>query len=186
VTRAAEGAAAGADALTKVDALAMNSGIVLARWFANEAERVYAALAESPEEREARWLLETIRARGGRISPRDLSQSGPRRLRGNTSAAEGVLEGLVRAGYGVWDEGTPGPAGGRPSRVFLLSTTSEPLDDETPGFCEDGEVLSSVSSGNESQTKPDWQGGLANSSVAEAHTQATGIGSVTSPHGAAE
>ena len=72
MTRAAEGAAAGADALTKVDALAMNSGIVLARWFANEAERVYAALAESPEEREARWLLETIRARGGRISPRHL------------------------------------------------------------------------------------------------------------------
>src|SRR5262249_52790610 len=49
----------------EVGPVAMRSGITLARWFAREAERGYAILAESEEQREARALVEYIRGKGG-------------------------------------------------------------------------------------------------------------------------
>jgi len=39
-------------------------------------------------------------------------------------AAEAALKGLVKAGFGCWLNSPPTAKGGRPSRVFKLSTAS--------------------------------------------------------------
>ena len=44
----------------------MQAACDLARWFGNEALRIYAALAETPEQREQRELVHFIERRGGR------------------------------------------------------------------------------------------------------------------------
>jgi hypothetical protein len=107
--------------LTEVDAVSMRNGIALAEWFAHEAERVYARLEEKPEEGDRRRLTEAINARGGRVTPYELAHGGPRLFRGHTEDAEMALQRLVDAGLGAWEEVSPGPTGGRPSRVFVLS-----------------------------------------------------------------
>ena len=48
--------------LRPVDRGSMEAGIILCRWFANEARRVYMLLAESAEQCATRRLVEFIRA----------------------------------------------------------------------------------------------------------------------------
>jgi len=99
---------------------AMRAGEVLARWFVGEAERVYAMLAEKPEDRSARLLAEWVRRKGGRVTPRDLQRSN--RKYGSSEEAEDALDALVTAGLGRWDG--PRATGGRPAgRVFVLDAT---------------------------------------------------------------
>jgi hypothetical protein len=112
---------------TKVDAESMQAGIILARWFAREARRVYAALGETDEERDHRRLIELIERRGGSISPRELTQS-DRRFRGRAEAAELELSALVEAGLGTWEDIRPGKSGGRPTRRFHLAASSTDVD----------------------------------------------------------
>ena len=112
-------AAAGRDpGRGSVTAEAMTAGEVLARWLVAEAERVYAVLAERPEDRELRTLAEWVDRKGGRVRPRDLQRSN--RKYKTAAAAEEALGRLASAGYGHWE--ADGPAGpGRPAgRWFAL------------------------------------------------------------------
>ncbi|MHC5012803.1 MAG: DUF3987 domain-containing protein, partial [Planctomycetota bacterium] len=102
-----------------IDAHAVHAGVALARWFAAEAERVYAVLRESPEESERRRLSDWIGGRGGKVTARDLAR-GPRAYRGSDAAAEQALQNLVDAGWGAWEEVPPSKRGGRPTRRFVL------------------------------------------------------------------
>jgi hypothetical protein len=53
----------------------MQAACELARWFGNEAVRIYADLAETREQREQRELCEFIERRGGTVTVRDVMQS---------------------------------------------------------------------------------------------------------------
>jgi len=108
----------------------MVSGIVLAEWFATEAERVYTMLSERPEESNSRRLAEIVRRKGGTITPRDLQ-----RAKGNVyataSAAELALDGLVSAGWGEWRDGKP-QKGGHPFKLFALHPTPDARHEQSP------------------------------------------------------
>src|SRR5262249_12786453 len=51
----------------KVTGEVMQAACDLSRWCGNEAARIYAAVAESPQQREGRKLMEFIGSRGGRV-----------------------------------------------------------------------------------------------------------------------
>lgn len=111
----------------RIDAASITAGIELARWFAQEFERVYATFGESDDQRELRQLAELVESRGGRVSPRDIRHNG---FGGDTSAAEQALQKLVAAGLGHWECTTPTKSGGRPKRVFVLQNRN--TETETP------------------------------------------------------
>jgi len=75
----------------------MLRAISLARWFTEQAERVYAMREESSEDRDLRHLAELVRRKGGSISPRDLMRSNNRRFP-TAETATLALETLVGAG----------------------------------------------------------------------------------------
>ena len=85
----------------EIDAGAMQNGIIVAKWFRSEAERLYALYSESREEAERRKLIELIQRRGGRISARELAR-GPQQYR-KPGSAEKALEGLISSGVARWD-----------------------------------------------------------------------------------
>ena len=90
----------------------------LARWFGNEAERIFASLSETPAQRNQRSLLEFVERRGGSVTIRDVMQ-GYWRLKNQREPAEFELKMLAKTGFGKWEETHPdGP--GRPTRVFQL------------------------------------------------------------------
>lgn len=100
-----------------IDDASMAAGIELARWFVNEARRIYAMLSETDAGKEQRELIDWIAGRGGEASVRDLTH-GRRRYRGRPKLAESDLDDLVDAGVGVWTH----PAGpGRPSTKLVLN-----------------------------------------------------------------
>jgi hypothetical protein len=105
-----------------VDAASMGAGIALAKWFKHEAKRVYAMLDETDAECDQRRLEEWIARKGGLTTPREVQQ-GCRWLKA-PGAAETALEELVKAGRGSWQPAPTSATGGRPSRVFALSTPS--------------------------------------------------------------
>lgn len=85
-----------------IDAVSIAAGVKLARWFAHEARRVYAMLAEDDESQQSRQLIELIERRDGSISTCELTRSGPRQYRGNPEAAGAALDVLAERGYGCW------------------------------------------------------------------------------------
>lgn len=118
----------GEDADTEaVDAVSMKAGIAIARWFAGEAERVYAMLGGDAETDEYADLVDLIQQRGGRITARELSRAS-RRYREDGTAREALCQ-LAEAGKGGWIELPPGKEGGRPVTVFELAgaVTQPPL-----------------------------------------------------------
>ena len=117
--------AAGAPTLASpdaVDEISINAGAQLSQWFGHEARRVYTMLDELAEDRDRRELVELIERRGGTITVRELQQS-VRRI-STSQQAEQELEELVSAGYGRWEEDSPKPKRGRPSKIFRLSAAS--------------------------------------------------------------
>ena len=117
----------------------------LARWFGNEAVRIYASLAETQEQRDRREVIEFIERRGGAVSVRDTTHY-YWRLKGNTEQAEFELNALAKHGVGKWEELRPAGRG-RPTRVLrLLPASPSPqfpdLLGETPNYG-DGDVPSS-------------------------------------------
>jgi hypothetical protein len=112
----------------RVDVVSMNAGIVLANWFKHEARRVYAMLDESDAERDQRRLVEWIGRKGGTVTAREVQQ-GCRWLK-EPGAAEAALDELAKAGRGTWRDVPTTAKGGRPARVFVLSTVSTAY--ETP------------------------------------------------------
>ncbi|MFN7021511.1 MAG: DUF3987 domain-containing protein [Phycisphaerales bacterium] len=118
---------------SRVDEGSIAAGVVLARWFGDEARRVYAILSESDDDREARRLVEWIERKGGTVTVRDLTR-GPCEYRGDPERAAKALGELVAAGVGRWEVDDHGPKGGRPADRFrLLSRRGDTGDgDETP------------------------------------------------------
>jgi hypothetical protein len=106
----------------------MTAAITLTKWFKHEARRVYTLLEESEDEGNARRLVEWIARRGGSASVRDVQQ-GCRWLK-EPGAAETALTALVSAGRGNWRDVLPTAKGGRPGRVFELSTPSTSTEPE--------------------------------------------------------
>lgn len=97
----------------------MLAAVQLVEWACNETRRVYATLSETDDQRDQRKRIELIERKGGRITPREL-QAGERSFRDDAGAAEKALDDLVKAGFGLWEERSPSPQGGRASRVFWL------------------------------------------------------------------
>src|SRR5262249_47224027 len=89
----------GVDDRDPVTPLSIEPGIALARWFANEAERVYFMLGENSANRDRRRLIDFIRAYGGRITTRQLQRTNSRKYRCSEDA-QAALDDLVEAGHG--------------------------------------------------------------------------------------
>lgn len=102
-----------------VDEMSLAAAVILADWFGYEGRRVYAVLAESDEQGERRKLTEIIRAKGGKITERDLTRTS--RKYQPADVANFALEGLVRDGWGHWEDLPTTAAGGRPTRCFVLT-----------------------------------------------------------------
>jgi hypothetical protein len=106
----------------------VEAGIVLARWFANEARRIYSTLTESEEERNGRRLVEFIRARGGKISPRKLQRSNERKYP-TVEHAQEALQRLVAAEQGTWQDSPDQKQVGRKrAPLFVLHPTPDKTD----------------------------------------------------------
>jgi 5S rRNA maturation endonuclease (ribonuclease M5) len=101
----------------------MQAACDLARWFGNEAVRIYAELAETPEQTDQRELIEFIERRGGAVYEREVMQSFTR-LKNDKAGTERELTALVKEGRGKWEpvEHSGGP--GRPTRKFRLLRSS--------------------------------------------------------------
>lgn len=121
------------------DEQSIEAGIVLARWFGQEAKRIYAVLGESDEDREQSQLVEWIERRGRPVTVRDLTH-GLRKFREDNEAAQAALDELIEAGLGRWTYPPQNPKGGRPSPQFELvtavtvtETSNDDSDDEGNG-----------------------------------------------------
>ena len=101
-----------------LDVETMASGIALAKWFKNEARRVYAMLGESEGEAEQGKTIAWLRRLTKPVAPW-FAQQHCSRLK-TSGAAESVFNNLVKSGYGTWVEGTKSPKGGASSRLFQL------------------------------------------------------------------
>lgn len=128
----------------------VEAGIALARWFANEARRIYATLSESKEERERRQLLDFIRSRGGSITIRQLQKSNSRKYP-DSDTAEQALNDLAEAGLGDWREGPVPARGGHRIRSLLLRPTLDTSDTRPESEGDDDEVPPDTCSDTRSQ-----------------------------------
>jgi hypothetical protein len=144
-----------------ISAESMEAGIELARWFMDEAARVYADLGgnyDSPDAREARELgrvVEWMESRSGVATVRDLT-NGPRKYRKNLEEAEQVFRKLEALGLITKVGGTTKPQGGRPTQWYMLATKSlkEVAPLLSPGDDEDGDVCPQDYSGDGDETSP--------------------------------
>lgn len=116
-----------------IDAAAVEAGVALAEWFADEQERIYVELAETDDESERHELLRFIVARGGAATVRDIQQFGPMQFRRRAGEVADLLDALADDGAGRWEHPAPGESGGRPTKIFRLLRYETPTDDaETP------------------------------------------------------
>jgi hypothetical protein len=106
-----------------IDAESTRRAVTITRWFCHEMRRIYAQFGESEQEAEQRALLEIVRIRAGRITPRELMQAS-RAYRGGADVARFALEELEQLGWGRLQKVE---SGGRPSEMFVLNGT-----DDTP------------------------------------------------------
>jgi len=140
--------------LGPIDAESMAAGIRLVEWFKVEARRVYAVLTESEESNEREELVEWIRRKGGSVTAREVQQ-GNRQYRTATDA-ESALNELEKADLGQWKKLPPGPRGGRPLKVFhlsTLSTSTEPSRTRDSEGCVD---VDNVDAPPKTQLDDDW------------------------------
>jgi hypothetical protein len=103
-----------------IDLESLNAGVAMARWFAAEADRVSALMAESgTPEADGRQVLDAVGRRpDGRITVRELQRSNQRRFP-DAESARAALDGLVAADKGRWVR-EPTPGGGHTVEVFEL------------------------------------------------------------------
>ena len=113
---------------SRVDAKSLKAGVSLSRWFGAEAQRIYALMAETTEEREQRDVADWIGRRPGAEATARVLAHGLRRFRNDTESAEEFLKDLAEAGFGRLEEVEPGLKGGRPTvrfRVYPPVTVTE-------------------------------------------------------------
>lgn len=104
----------------ELDRESMAAGIELVRWFGNETRRIYAMLKpETAKPDPRRKLIELIKSKGGRATPRELGRSST--LFDTVEQWKTALDELVKAGLGRWETEPVNPKGGRPSMVFELT-----------------------------------------------------------------
>jgi hypothetical protein len=119
-----------------VEAVSIEAGATLARWFAHEARRIYSALRESDAERDIRRLVEFIRARGGKVTLRELQRSNSAKYP-EADDAEKALKALEDAELGRWVEGPVPARGGHRPRFFELNPTHDTCDTRLGGEADD-------------------------------------------------
>ena len=105
-----------ADDCDLIEPDSMRAGITLAKWFAFESQRIYAALAETEDAGQTRRLIDFIRQHGGKMTARRLHKANRSRYP-DADAADAALQTLVDGGIADWTAGLPG---GRPTRVLVL------------------------------------------------------------------
>jgi hypothetical protein len=103
-----------------VDSDSMRRAITLTEWHKHETLRIYHYLDAETAGDEQRQLVEWIARRGGVVTVRDV-YCRLWRFRNNPDGAEQALNGLVHAGFGVWEDAPVDQRGGRPTRIFRLS-----------------------------------------------------------------
>jgi hypothetical protein len=145
----------------ELGAESMLSGIELARWFAHESKRVRSILAgETDTTAKRRKLIDWITARGREVTARDVYTG----LRGfdNSDVAEAALNELCLEGLGYWRNAPTGPRGGRPGRVFVLSTegvsAQHPISWEKQGSA-DADTADGFAESPEERVATDAKGG---------------------------
>jgi hypothetical protein len=97
-----------------IDERSMSGGIALSQWFAQEAKRVYGVLTSKNLERHREYLVALIRAKGGKITARELMQAS-RKYRESVDVAEQALNDLVKEGLAVREMRQPEGDTQRPS-----------------------------------------------------------------------
>ncbi len=157
-----------------VGADSVEAGATLSRWFRAEAERVYSAIAESPEDREERTLVERIRAHGGSVSVRDLTH-GQRRYRGRTDEARAALQALADTGVGRWKYLSSSTKGGPQTKRLELVTgvtvTTTTADGVATGGCGDGDGGDAPTNTSDSDRSRDTVETVPNGSSTEAQNE---------------
>ena len=83
------------------DAISMQRGIRLARWFGREARRVVALLSVRPDDLEQQKLIEWVHRRGGVATPDQLHRAQPRKYPTDQAAVE-AMDRLADTGIVVW------------------------------------------------------------------------------------
>jgi hypothetical protein len=122
---------AGRDGRADIGPESVKAGATLARWFGNEAHRIYSTLSETPAERDVRQLIEWLQQRGGSVTARDLQRSNARKYP-SSKAANAALEELVKNGLGQWEQTSTTPHGGQPARRSSLRPTPDTTDSTHP------------------------------------------------------
>lgn len=97
----------------------IQEAIKITTWFKNEAKRIYALLSESEEETTYRQLIEFLKKRNNEATVREI-QRGVWAFRGQNPTQ--FLEQLRLRGIGNWAEKPTGKQGGRPCKVFRLTS----------------------------------------------------------------
>jgi len=135
---------------SSIDDQDVSSGVALARWYADEAERVYHILQEDDDGRLRRQVVELISRNGGRITANDLRRRS--RHFADSDEAEQFLDELDKAGVGAWEPIETTDEGGRPTRRFRLSGSVSVT--ETPENSQNIEVLETETRKSEIDGKP--------------------------------
>ncbi|MCH8824774.1 MAG: DUF3987 domain-containing protein [Planctomycetes bacterium] len=120
-----------------LDEASIMAAVVLVRWFAHEAKRVYAILGDDEHDREHRRLVELIESKGGSVSIRDWQRM---RSHQKSADAEAELKLLEEKDYG---ELRPAQQSGRgrPSKLFTLFPDRTDTDNNTDA-CSECSILS--------------------------------------------
>jgi hypothetical protein len=79
----------------------MEAGVTLARWFGNEAKRVFSIRGESKEDAELRTLVDWIERHGGAATDREIAK-GPAAFRKDAKKRADALKSLEDSGVGSW------------------------------------------------------------------------------------
>jgi hypothetical protein len=131
-----------ATSLKDTEPIGLNSieaGIQFARWCANELDRVYRVLKESPEEKDTRKLLDLVNRlsgrHGGRVTVKLLQRSNSRKYLSRDAAAAD-LERLAGCGLGYWENGPIPLKGGKRAQYFVISP-DHGNDDSRPSTTHD-------------------------------------------------
>jgi hypothetical protein len=112
------------DGFGEVDGESIAAGVDLARWFGNEASRIYGIIGGKvgpAEVQQRRILLQIIRKHGGSITARELMRSS-RYYSESTDVAEADLRKLVKDGLATIEADTHDGGRGAPVMVFSLVT----------------------------------------------------------------